>query len=408
MTKLVKSFDGGKGLLIILAICAFFVGLDSMLVSPLIPEILGTTNTPVEKGGLLITAYALLYGLTAPLFGPISDRIGRRLMIIMGMFVFSIGTFFTGISNDFGTILFFRAVTGIAGAMVMPSVFALVGDKFSANERGKVMGLVMGAMIGSTVIGVPIGAFITEFIQWQMTFWFVGFLAFLVFLLTCIGLPHTPTQKQMSDSTIKTYYMQFKTAFTNISVLYALLITLLWTVGLHGMFSYIGVFYHDVFHLGVGEIGIVIFIAGLASVIGNIFGGKWSDKIGKKKVIYFASISAALFVLCFSSLTVHLYLSVFIHMLWSASIGVGQSSLTALVSQLSPKTRGTVMSLNSSAMYLGMTIASSFASLLLVNFTFFTLGVLCAVSAILVPPLLQKIIVAENMDRSLNRSEISH
>lgn len=408
MTKLVKRFGGDRGLLMILAICAFFIGLDSMLVSPLIPEILGTTKTPVERGGLLITAYALLYGLTAPLFGPISDKVGRRLMIIMGMFIFSIGTFFTGISSNFGTILFFRALTGIAGAMVMPSVFALVGDKFPANGRGKNMGLVMGAMIGSTVIGVPIGAFITEFIPWQMTFWLVGFLAFLVFLMTCIGLPHTPTQKQMSDSTIKTYFMQFKSAFTNISILYALLITFLWTVGLHGMFSYIGVFYHEVFHLEVGGIGIVICIAGLASVIGNIFGGKWSDKIGKKKVIYFSSFSAALFVLCFSSITGHLFLSVFIHVLWSASIGVGQSSLTALVSQLSPKIRGTVMSLNSSAMYLGMTLASSFASLLLGNHTFFTLGLLCAVSTILVLPLIGNIIVAENVDRSLNRSEISN
>ncbi|MBP1934429.1 MFS transporter [Ammoniphilus resinae] len=391
MTELAKKYGGGKGLLLILGICAFFVGLDSMLVSPLIPKISETTNTPMERGGLLITAYALVYGLTAPLFGPISDRVGRRFMIVTGMFVFSIGTFLTGISNDFDTILFFRAVTGLAGAIVMPSVFALVGDTFPAHERGKAMGMVMGAMIGSTVIGVPVGAFITEFVHWQMTFWVVGFLAFLVFLLAFIGLPQTPPQKQRSDSMIKTYFMPFKTAFTNRSVLYALLLTFFWTAGLHGMFSYIGVFYHDVFNLDVGGIGIVLFMAGLTSVFGNLFGGKWSDKIGEKKVIYFASFSAALFVLSFSLLTGYLYLSVFIHLFWSASIGVGQSSLTAFVSQLSPRIRGTVMSLNSSAMYLGMTIASSFASLLLVNFTFFSLGVLCAISVLLVLPIIGRI-----------------
>lgn len=407
MIKVEKNAAGGKRLLLILAIIAFFVGLDSMLVSPLIPKILETTKSPVEKGGYLISAYALFYGLTAPLFGPISDRAGRRLMILMGMFLFSIGTFLTGISNDFETILIFRAVTGIAGAMVMPSIFALVGDQFPDRARGKAMGIVMGAMIGSTVIGVPIGAFITEVTYWQMTFWLVGGLAFLVLLLTWTKLPHTPASTQRSDSMIKTYFLPFKTAFTNSSVLFALFTTFLWTIGLHGMFSYIGVFYHEVFHLDVGGIGMVIFVAGLASVIGNILGGKWGDKMGKKKVIYFASFSAALFVLSFSLLTGNLLFSVFLHVLWSGSIGVGQSSLTALVSQLSPRIRGTVMSLNSSVMYLGMTIASSSASFLLADFTFFSLGVLSAVSAILVLPVIGKIIESENIGKYEKKSAAS-
>lgn len=52
-----------KGLLGILGYCAFLVGLDSLLVSPLIPAITSTTHTPAHQGGLLVTAYALLYGL---------------------------------------------------------------------------------------------------------------------------------------------------------------------------------------------------------------------------------------------------------------------------------------------------------------------------------------------------------
>ncbi|MCY9666497.1 MFS transporter [Paenibacillus alginolyticus] len=396
MNETVQNYGGGRGLLTILSLCSFFIGLDSLVVSPLIPQILNLTNTSLEQGGLLITAYALFYGLTAPLFGPISDKVGRKSMIVTGMLIFSIGTFFTGISNDFDTILVFRAVTGISGAIVMPSIFALVGDKFSDKERGKAMGKVMGAMIGSTVLGVPIGAFISELVNWQMTFRVIGFIAFLVFFITLIGLPKTRPQNQISVSPIKTYFGQFKTAFTNPSVLYALLTTLLWTIGLHTMFAYIGVFYNEKFNLSAGGIGIVIFIAGLASVIGNILGGKWSDKIGKKKVVYFASLLSAVFVLIFSSLTVNLVLTVLMHVLWSTSIGVGQSSLTTLISQLSPKVRGTVMSLNSSAMYLGMTIASGSASLILVDFTFLALGVLCAVSATLVLPVIRKIIITEN------------
>ncbi len=51
------------------------------------------------------------------------------------------------------------SLTGLSGAMIIPSIFALVGDKVTYESRGKAMGTIMGAMIGSTVIGVPIGAF---------------------------------------------------------------------------------------------------------------------------------------------------------------------------------------------------------------------------------------------------------
>nr|WP_255255176.1 hypothetical protein [Bacillus pseudomycoides] len=57
---------GIKPILFILAIVAFFIGMDSLVVSPLIPDIAKSTATPMEKGEWLITSYALFYGLTAP------------------------------------------------------------------------------------------------------------------------------------------------------------------------------------------------------------------------------------------------------------------------------------------------------------------------------------------------------
>ncbi|MED2792632.1 MFS transporter [Bacillus wiedmannii] len=372
----------------ILAIVAFFVGLDSLIVAPLLPAITKTISIPDGSGGLLITIYALCYGITAPLFGPMSDRVGRKRMIIMGFVIFSISTFCTGLAKDFEMLLLFRGLTGLSGAMIMPSIFALVGDKVTYESRGKAMGTIMGAMVGSTVIGVPIGAFLSEIGNWQWTFYSIGLLTLFLTLLVNHILENEKTRNEVHVSIAKTLGASLKMALVNISVLFALLATFLWTIGLHGMFSYIGVYYGNNFGLSVGEIGIVIFLAGIGSVAGNILGGKLADKIGKRNVISIASIVAAITVMIFSFSIENLTIVITVHIIWSLFIGFGQASLTALISELNPAVRGTVMALNGSAMYMGMTIASGIASLAVSNgFPFSSLGIMCAIASLLVLPI---------------------
>ncbi|HDR3649578.1 TPA: MFS transporter [Bacillus anthracis] len=378
-----------KSMIRILAIVAFFVGLDSLLVAPLLPVITETISIPGGSGGLLITIYALCYGITAPVFGTMSDRVGRKRMIIIGFAIFSISTFCTGLAKSFEILLLFRGLTGLSGAMIMPSIFALVGDKVTYESRGKAMGTIMGAMVGSTVIGVPIGAFLSEVGNWQWTFYSIGLLTLFLAILVNHILENEKTRNDVHVSIVKTLAASLKMALVNISVLFALLATFLWTIGLHGMFSYIGVYYENNFGISVGKIGIVIFLAGVGSVAGNILGGKLADKIGKKSVIVIASIVSSISVMLFSLSTENLVIAIIVHIIWSLFIGFGQASLTALISELKPAVRGTVMALNSSAMYIGMTIASGVASLAISNgFPFSSLGTMCAIASLLVLPII--------------------
>ncbi|TPV47193.1 MFS transporter [Bacillus dicomae] len=378
-----------KSMIRILAIVAFFVGLDSLLVAPLLPVITETINIPDGSGGLLITIYALCYGITAPLFGMMSNSVGRKRMIIIGFVIFSISTFCTGLAKNFEILLLFRGLTGLSGAMIMPSIFALVGDKVTYESRGKAMGTIMGAMVGSTVIGVPIGAFLSEVGNWQWTFYSIGLLTLFLTLLVNHILENEKQRNEVHISIAKTLGAPLKMVLVNGSVLFALLATFLWTIGLHGMFSYIGVYYGNNFGLSVGEIGMVIFLAGMGSVVGNILGGKLADKIGQRNVISIASIVAAISVMIFSFSIENLVIAITVHIIWSLFIGFGQASLTALISELKPAVRGTVMALNSSAMYIGMTIASGVASLAVSNgFPFSSLGIMCAIASLLVLPII--------------------
>jgi multidrug resistance protein len=197
-----------RRILIFSALCAFLVGLDSLVVSPLLPNIAATTHTAENVGGLLVTAYALLYALAAPLFGPISDRLGRKKMIMAGMLLFTVATALTGVGERFSWLLLFRALAGLGGAMIMPSIFALAGDTFSYQQRGKAIGIIMAALIGSTVLGVPLGTLLAYVSTWRWTFWIVGLLALLVLLLTGLFLPAAAPKRAFPVGPLNAYLRQ--------------------------------------------------------------------------------------------------------------------------------------------------------------------------------------------------------
>ncbi|MBL1705085.1 MFS transporter, partial [Klebsiella pneumoniae] len=97
-----------------------------------------------------------------------------------------------------------------------------------------------------------IGAFLSEVGKWQWTFYSIGLLTLFITLLVNHILRNEKQRNDVHVSIAKTLGAPFKLVLVNVSVLFALLATFLWTIGLHGMFSYIGVYYGNNFGLSVG------------------------------------------------------------------------------------------------------------------------------------------------------------
>lgn len=138
----------------------FLIGADTFLVSPLIPLLSRELHMSVGQGGLLVTAYALAYAVAALVFGPLSDRVGRRKMILWGTFAFGLFSLLCGVAWNFWTLFLFRALSGFAAAATAPQVWASVGDWIPYEKRGKAVGIIAAALSVSQIIGVPAGAFI--------------------------------------------------------------------------------------------------------------------------------------------------------------------------------------------------------------------------------------------------------
>lgn len=391
MTQMTSRRPNERLKLTLLALGSFFVGLDSIITVPLLPEMAASTAIPEHAGALLVTSYALVYMIAAPVCGALSDRYGRKKMMVLGMLLLAAGTLLTGFGRRFADLMVFRGLTGLGAGMLEPAILAYVGDQFPYEQRGRAMGIVMGALVGSTLFGVPVGTAVAQIGSWQWTFHGIALLTVVVLMLIRRHIPddapdaHGRTEER-KEPPLRGMLRPFA-AVSRRSVISALLATFLWFGGLQGMFANIGMYYNRNFGLDVSTIGLILMAAGLGSVAGTVLGGKLSDLWSKKTVIGIASVATAAGVLGVSLAGGNVGLAVSVHVLWSAFYGFGQSALNALVSELDAANRGTVMALNSTAMYGGMMAATAASALLLQGGSFLPVGILCATAAGMVFPI---------------------
>ena len=366
-------------LLPLLAFCSFLVGFDAIAAVPLLPAISASTDMPLASGGLLYAAYAVAYAIAAPCMGSLSDRRGRKGVLLAGIALFGLSTAMVGMGRTFAELIIFRVLTGIGAGMIEPAVYAIAGDAFDYHRRGRAMGVITAALIPSSVFGVPLAGAIAEFASWRQAFGIIAILAVIALAGAAAVIPAgTPGRGAPGPAA------QIRFVLRNPSVFWSLLGSFLYFGALQGMFALAGVFYFTKYGLGSGETGLLLMVAGACSVAGSLLGGKWADRTRKQRVIAIAGVLSGVSVFALSLFTVSLWVSALLHLLWAALYAAGQAAFTALVSELDPQSRGTVLSLNSSAMYIGASAMSALAAALLTAGAFWPIGLMCGVANVLV------------------------
>jgi len=147
----------------------FLGALDQTIVGPVLPRIV------TDLGGQdyytwVVTAYLLTSTVTVPIYGKLSDLLGRRPMLLFGISLFLVGSALSGISQTMWQLILFRGVQGLGAGALFPISLAVIGDLFPPSERGKYQGL-FGAVFGiAFLIGPFLGGFLTDNVSWHWVF----------------------------------------------------------------------------------------------------------------------------------------------------------------------------------------------------------------------------------------------
>jgi len=165
-----------------LMIAMLLSALDQMIFSTALPTIVGELHG-VSHMLWVTTAYILAATISMPLYGKLSDLIGRKSLLLIGIGIFLVGSVVGGIAQDMSTLIVARAIQGFGGGGLMILAQATIADVIPISKRGKYMGFI-GAVFGlSSVLGPLLGGFFTDGIGWRWAFWFnipLGLIAFTV------------------------------------------------------------------------------------------------------------------------------------------------------------------------------------------------------------------------------------
>ncbi|PYE48648.1 DHA2 family efflux MFS transporter permease subunit [Deinococcus yavapaiensis] len=152
---------------------------------PAIQKALGIENSLYSW---ITTAYLLASTTLVPIYGKLSDLVGRKAILLLGTVVFMAGSVVCGLSSGVGMLIAGRAVQGLGGAALIGLMYAVVADLFTIEQRSRYTALIGAVFSLSTVIGSILGGYVTDHFGWHNVF-FISVPLGAFALLTMLFMP---------------------------------------------------------------------------------------------------------------------------------------------------------------------------------------------------------------------------
>ena len=319
-----------KRALPILFAVMFLVMVGFGIIIPVLPFYAENIGASPTQLGLLMAVYSFMQLLFAPMWGRISDRIGRKPVIMIGVFGLAVSFFLMGMSSELWMLFAARIIGGFLSSANMPTVMAYVADITTPEDRGKGMGII-GASVGlGFIFGPAIGGIFSK-TSLNMPFFIAGASSLLTFFVVGFFLKESLTEESRSRQNEKRATL-LQALREPVSILFMLqLFISLSLSGLEATFAYYAAKRAG---LGTVQLGYVFMIMGLAGALvqGGLV-GRMTKKFGEGRVIQagivVSAIGFGLILLVDSFATAAIFLTVF---------GIGNGVIRPCVSALLTKT----------------------------------------------------------------------
>lgn len=147
----------------------FMTAIEGTIVSTAMPTIIGSLHG-VHLMNWVFSIFLLTNAMATPIYGKLSDKIGRKPVFLIGLTVFVIGSLLSGLSQSMVMLIVFRAIQGVGAGAIMPVTFTIVADIYPFEKRAKMLGF-NGSMWGiASVIAPLLGGFIVDQLSWHWIF----------------------------------------------------------------------------------------------------------------------------------------------------------------------------------------------------------------------------------------------
>jgi predicted MFS family arabinose efflux permease len=343
-----------RGLLALLTGAAFLIFAQAFMVAPILPRLAEAFATTPETVGLAVPAYLIPYGVMTLAWGPLSDRVGRRPVILGSLVAFIVLTAATALAAGAGAFIGLRLATAIGASGVVPIALALIGDLVPYQHRGRALGWVFGGMAGGIAVGAAGGALGEPAVGWPGLFLIAAAGGLVLLLAALVVLPGTPRRQTAPPlrAVAGGYRVLLRSARGRRTYGYVLVNAVLHS----GVYTWLGVYLHQRFGLDEFGIGLALLGYGIPGFLLGPVIGRLADRYGRAWLIPAGVGLGGLCALLLAAPLPLLAVQVAIIAL-SLAYDMTQPPLGGIVTSL-PGNRGQAMGLNVFTLFTGFGLGS--------------------------------------------------
>ena len=282
--------------LLALAVSAFAIGTTEFISVGLLPLIAEDLNIPVTTAGLTVSLYALGVTFGAPVLTSLTSQIPRKTLLLLIMIVFIVGNGLAALSTSIHLLLIARVISALSHGIFMSIGSTIAADLVTEDRRASAISIMFTGLTVATVTGVPFGTYLGQQLGWRAAFVVIVITGVIALIGTSMLIPSTLRKG------VKTTFRDQLKLVTNARLLMVFIITALGYGGTFVVFTYLSPLLQDITGFKEETVALILLVYGIAIAIGNMIGGKLSNKNPINALFYMFILQAViLFMLLFTA-----------------------------------------------------------------------------------------------------------
>lgn len=245
----------------------FLIFLGIGLVIPVLPVYLKDLGLKGSDLGILVASFALAQMIISPFGGGLADKLGKKLIICIGLVLFSISEFMFAVGHSFTILVISRVLGGFSAGMVMPGVTGLIADISPSQDKAKNFGYMSAIINSGFILGPGFGGFLAE-VSHRLPFYFAGGLGIIAFIMSLIVI-HNP--KKMTTAGFPQYDPELLTKINWKVFLTPVILTLVLAFGLSAFETLFSLYTSDKAGYTPKDISIAITGGGIFGALFQVF-----------------------------------------------------------------------------------------------------------------------------------------
>ena len=336
--------------IMILTVGVFGILNTEMGMVGILPFVAEKFHVSISQAGLLVSLFALVVAISGPTMPLLFSGIDRKKVMLLVLGIFTAGNIVAIFAPNFIIALLARVIPAFFHPIYCSLAFSVAAASVKPEESPKAVAKVFIGVSAGMVIGVPISNFLAAAASLEMSMAFFALVTALAWLATFFWIPAMPVKKKLS-------YGEQVRVLKNSVTWVSLIAVLLMNGAVFGVFSYLAKYLETVTHFSWNTISLLLFVYGMANILGSMLAGRLLTKNANKTVAAFPFFLGALYVILFfvGEFTMPTALLIFV---WGVLGGIGANINQYWVSTAAPEAPDFANGLFLTSANLGVTVGA--------------------------------------------------